>query len=91
MTGDEIDKLAPEYMDKLNIFISLNLKDDPALIYALCQVAHDRLQGLDESPENKGGIVSDITTSFFDLNKESLALYREMVRYLKEVTDSTVH
>lgn len=91
MNNSELDVQASAMMAELDAFINLKLDNNVALVYALAQLANDRLQTIEEPPEGKGGIVSDIISSFGEFNKEHLALYQLVRSSMMEVQDSTVH
>ncbi len=94
MTHDEINELSPEIMEEVARFINLNpnMKDkDEAVIYALAQLLHDKLEELVLDAEDKGCIVSNLINNFAEFNREELALYHEHLRYLVEAKHSTVH
>jgi hypothetical protein len=94
MTQDDLEAVCPVMTKEIDNFITshpLFNDSSEAVLYALTQLLHNRLQVLDMEPEEKGAIVAALIDGLIEFNKEPLALHNELIRAIREQKAGTVH
>jgi hypothetical protein len=72
----------------------LNLNADvesAAAIYAIAGVLQDRLDRIDLTEEQKGGILEDLFRGFREDNKAEIALFLDLKKYMDDGKHCTKH
>jgi hypothetical protein len=81
-----------EHYRRFRNWLNLNTDiDSAAVIYALAECVQDRLDRIDLTDGQKGGIVSDLISALGDTNKQELAIMRQIKAFLIDGQKATKH
>jgi 4-hydroxy-3-methylbut-2-enyl diphosphate reductase IspH len=92
MSQDDLENFCPGIVDEIERFLQEKYKGkNEAVIYALGEILHNRLEVADLELEEKGAVVATLISGFVELNEDALAAHRQIQKIIREQKAGTVH